>query len=97
LSFEQEQIDLLETRQYSRTDTVRLSGYNKNPLMSPTHPKTRTYFQRGLFDGLTSFRELEWRISGLATKGERDEPQEKYESGTLEKIRQTPQLTILGT
>jgi len=40
-------------------------------MMSPTHPKTRSYFQRGLFDGLTSFRELEERISSLATKGER--------------------------
>jgi len=40
-------------------------------MMSPTHPKTRSYFQRQLFDGLTSFRELEGRISGLATKGER--------------------------
>src|SRR6266576_3915208 len=40
-------------------------------MMFPTHPKTRSYFQRGLFDGLTSFRELEGRISGLATKGER--------------------------
>lgn len=40
-------------------------------MMSPRHPKTRSYFQRGLFDGLTSFRELEGRISGLATKGER--------------------------
>src|SRR5204863_5436992 len=40
-------------------------------MMSPIHPKTRSYFQRGLFDGLTSFRELEERISGLATKGER--------------------------
>ncbi len=40
-------------------------------MMSPTHPKTRSYFQRGLFDGLTSFRELEGRISGLTTKGER--------------------------
>src|SRR5947208_4303102 len=39
--------------------------------MSPTHPKTRSYFQGGLFDGLASFRELERRISGLATKGER--------------------------
>jgi superfamily II DNA or RNA helicase len=39
--------------------------------MSPTHPKTRSYFQRGLFEGLTSFRELEGCISGLATKGER--------------------------
>jgi len=40
-------------------------------VISPTHPKARTYFQRGLFDGLTSFRELEGRISGLATKGDR--------------------------
>src|SRR5205823_10680455 len=40
-------------------------------MMSPSHPKTRSYFQRGLFDGLISFHELEKRISGLATKGER--------------------------
>jgi hypothetical protein len=40
-------------------------------MIFPSHPKTRSYFQRGLFDGLTSFRELESRISGLATKGER--------------------------
>ena len=39
--------------------------------MSPIHPKTRSYFQRGLFDGLATFRELEGRIGGLATKGER--------------------------
>jgi superfamily II DNA or RNA helicase len=40
-------------------------------MTSPTHPKTRSYLQRGLFDWLTSFRELEGRISGLATRGER--------------------------
>src|SRR6266550_6195735 len=40
-------------------------------MMSPTHPKTRSYFQRALFDGLASFRELEGRISGLGTKRER--------------------------
>src|SRR5438874_11412668 len=40
-------------------------------MLSPTHPKPRSYFQRRVFDGLTSFRELERRISGLATKGER--------------------------
>src|SRR5205823_12113275 len=40
-------------------------------MMSPPHPEARSYFQRRLFDGLTSFRELERRISGLATKGER--------------------------
>src|SRR2546430_3046991 len=51
--------------------------------MSPTHPKTRTYFQRGLFDGLTSFRELEERISGLATKGERGDAFEIFAEAYL--------------
>jgi len=52
-------------------------------MMSPTHPKTRTYFQRGLFDGLTSFRELEGRISGLATKGERGDAFEIFAEAYL--------------
>jgi predicted helicase len=51
--------------------------------MSPTHPKTRSYFQRGLFDGLTSFRELERRISGLATKGERGDAFEVFAEAYL--------------
>src|SRR6266513_1858171 len=54
--------------------------------MSPTHPKTRTYFQRGLFDGLTSFRELEGRISGLATKGERGDAFEIFAEAYLATI-----------
>jgi superfamily II DNA or RNA helicase len=52
-------------------------------MMSPTHPKTRSYFQRGLFDGLTSFRELEGRISGLATKGERGDAFEVFAEAYL--------------
>jgi superfamily II DNA or RNA helicase len=52
-------------------------------MMSPTHPKTRTYFQRGLFDGLTSFRELEGRISGFATKGERGDAFEIFAEAYL--------------
>src|SRR5438445_1354076 len=52
-------------------------------MMSPTHPKTRSYFQRGLFDGLTSFRELEGRISGLATKGGRGDAFEVFAEAYL--------------
>src|SRR5947199_3564015 len=52
-------------------------------MMSPTHPKTRSYFQRGFFDGLTSFRELEGRISGLATKGERGDAFEVFAEAYL--------------
>src|SRR5438094_487112 len=52
-------------------------------MTSPTHPKTRSYFQRGLFDGLTSFRELEGRISGLATKGERGDAFEIFAEAYL--------------
>jgi len=52
-------------------------------MTSPTHPKTRSYFQRGLFDGLTSFRELEGRISGLATKGERGDAFEVFAEAYL--------------
>src|SRR6266513_2401135 len=51
--------------------------------MFPTHSKTRRYFQRGLFDGLTSFRELEGRISGLATKGERGDAFEIFAEAYL--------------
>src|SRR5450432_2388503 len=52
-------------------------------MMSPTHPKTRSYFQRGLFDGLTSFRELEGRISRLATKHERGDAFEVFAEAYL--------------
>src|SRR5437667_7434402 len=52
-------------------------------MMSPTHPKTRSYFQRRLFDGLTSCRELERRISGLATKGERGDAFEVFAEAYL--------------
>src|SRR5207253_2096239 len=52
-------------------------------MMSPTHSKTLRYFQRGLFDGLTTFRELEGRISGLATKGERGDAFEIFAEAYL--------------
>src|SRR5438477_2700200 len=52
-------------------------------MMSPTQPKTRSYFQRRLFDGLTSFRELERRISGLATEGERGDAFEVFAEAYL--------------
>ena len=49
----------------------------------PRHLKTRSCVQRGLFDGLTSFRELEGRISGLATKGERGDAFEVFAEAYL--------------
>ena len=52
-------------------------------MMSPSHPKTRSYFQRGLFDGLASFRELEGRVSGLATEGERGDAFEVFAEAYL--------------
>src|SRR5206468_8659858 len=52
-------------------------------MMSPSHPKARSYFQRGLFDALTSFRELERRVSALATKGERGDAFEIFAEAYL--------------
>jgi hypothetical protein len=52
-------------------------------MMTPTHPKARSYFQRGLFDGLTRFRELEGRISELATRGERGDAFEVFAEAYL--------------
>ena len=49
----------------------------------PRHLKTRSCAQRGLFDGLTSFRELEGRISGLAKKGERGDAFEVFAEAYL--------------
>jgi hypothetical protein len=49
----------------------------------PRHFKTRSCAQRGLFDGLTSFRELEGRISGLAKKGERGDAFEVFAEAYL--------------
>src|SRR5256886_13030508 len=51
--------------------------------MPPTHPKTRSYLERGLFAELTSFRELEALISGLATKGERGDAFEVFAEAYL--------------
>src|SRR5262249_20893702 len=41
------------------------------PMTSPKHPKAQSCLQHGIFDELTSFRELEARVSGLATKQQR--------------------------
>ena len=40
-------------------------------MTSPTHSKAHAYLRRGIFDGLKNFRELEARISALATAQER--------------------------
>ena len=40
-------------------------------MTSPTHSKTQACLQRGIFDGLKSFRELETRIRALAKPPER--------------------------
>ena len=40
-------------------------------MTSPTHPKAQACLQRGIFDRLKSFRELEARISALVTAQER--------------------------
>jgi predicted helicase len=47
-------------------------------LISPAHPKVSLHLQRGIFDGLTNFRELEGRISALATKWERGDAFEVF-------------------
>lgn len=49
----------------------------------PTHPRARSHFERGLFDGLTSFRELEQRIGGLVTKAERGDAFEVFAEAYL--------------
>ena len=40
-------------------------------MTSPTHSNAQACLQHGIFDGLKSFRELEARISSLATTQER--------------------------
>ena len=47
-------------------------------MTSPTHPKATPYLRSGLFDGLKSFRELEARISALATVQERGDAFEVF-------------------
>ena len=49
----------------------------------PLHPKTQSCVQRGLFDGLTSFRELETRIGALATAKERGDAFEVFAEAYL--------------
>ena len=69
-------------------DTLRLTT-----MTSPTHPKAPLYLQRGIFDGLKNFRELESRISALPTAQERGEAFEVFAEAYLatvavEKARQ---------
>ena len=52
-------------------------------MTSPTHPKATLYLQSGLFDGLKSFRELEARISALATAKERGDAFEVFAEAYL--------------
>ena len=40
-------------------------------MTSPTHSKSQACLQRGIFDGLKTFRELEERIGALSTAQER--------------------------
>ena len=47
-------------------------------MSSSTHPKAPSYLQRGIFDGLKNFRELEARISALATPQERGDAFEVF-------------------
>ena len=49
----------------------------------PTHPRTRSYVQRGLFSDLTSFPELEQRITTLPTALERGEAFEVFAEAYL--------------
>ena len=51
--------------------------------MSPTYLKVPLYFPRGLFDGLQNFRELEARISALATGEERGDAFEVFAEAYL--------------
>ncbi len=52
-------------------------------MPSPTHPKRHSYLQRGIFDELKSFGELEARISALASKQERGEVFEVFAEAYL--------------
>ncbi len=52
-------------------------------MIRPAHPKARQYCQRGVFEGLTSFRELEARIGALVTKQERGDAFEVFAEAYL--------------
>ena len=52
-------------------------------MTSPTHPKAPSYLQRGIFDGLKNFRELEARISALPTAQERGDAFEVFAEAYL--------------
>ena len=52
-------------------------------MTSPTHPKAPLFLRRGIFDGLKNFRELEARISALATVQERGDAFEVFAEAYL--------------
>ena len=52
-------------------------------MNSPTHPKAPLYLQRGIFDRLNNFRELEARISALAIVQERGDAFEVFAEAYL--------------
>ena len=52
-------------------------------MTSPTHPKAPPYLLRGIFDGLKNFRELEARVSALATVQERSDAFEVFAEAYL--------------
>jgi superfamily II DNA or RNA helicase len=63
------------------------------PMTSPAHSKAQSYLQRGIFDGLKNFRQLEKRIGALATTQERGNAFEVFTEAYLatlavEKARQ---------
>jgi predicted helicase len=49
----------------------------------PRHPKTRSFIQQKLFENLTSFKELESRISALPTEQERGDAFEVFAKAYL--------------
>ena len=55
-------------------------------MTSPTHPKAPPYLLRKIFDGLKNFRELEARISALATAQERGAAFEVFAEAYLARV-----------
>src|SRR3989442_6845674 len=52
-------------------------------MTSPAHPKAPRYLRGAIFDGVKNFRELETRISALATKQERGDAFEVFAEAYL--------------
>ncbi len=64
----------------------------------PRHPKRRSFIQQKLFENLTSFNELESRISALPTELERGDAFEVFAEAYLatQAIAQAKAETIPG-